>query len=131
MQFEPGVSGNPSGRPKGSSGGRVQALAALDVMLAKRKNQKALVQALEKEFLGDPVRFFKSIIMPLLPREAKLSLDHDGVIRWQSLLTTAPTNVSAKSTLPGTSGSGSSVRGDASGKRSVLPQSSSIAEDVS
>jgi hypothetical protein len=85
-QFQPGVSGNPDGRPKGSSGGRVQALAALDVMLAKRKNQRALVKALESEFLGNPVRFFKTIIMPLLPREAKLSLDHDGVIRWQSLL---------------------------------------------
>ena len=85
-QFQPGESGNPNGRPKGSSGGRVQALAALDVMLAKKKNQRALVKALESEFLGDPVRFFKSIIMPLLPREAKLSLDHDGVIRWQSLL---------------------------------------------
>jgi hypothetical protein len=39
-QCEPGVSGNPDGRPKGSSGGRVEALAALDVMLAKRKNQQ-------------------------------------------------------------------------------------------
>jgi hypothetical protein len=28
-QFQPGMSGNPDGRPKGSSGGRVQALAAL------------------------------------------------------------------------------------------------------
>ena len=88
MQFQPGQSGNPTGRPKGSSGGRVQALAALDVMLAKKKNQRALVKALESELLGDPVRFFKTIIMPLLPREAKLSFDHDGAIRWQSLLTT-------------------------------------------
>ena len=86
MQFEPGVSGNPNGRPKGSSGGRVQALAALDVMLGKKKNQRALVKALQDEFMGDPVRFFKTVIMPLLPREAKLSFDHDGVIRWQSLL---------------------------------------------
>jgi len=85
-QFQPGESGNPTGRPRGSTGGRVQALAALDVMLAKRKNQRALIKALESELLNDPVRFFRSIIMPLLPREAKLSLDHDGVIRWQSLL---------------------------------------------
>lgn len=85
-QFQPGVSGNPAGRPKGSCGGRVQALAALDVMMAKKKNQRALVKALETELLANPVRFFKIIIMPLLPREAKLSFDHDGVIRWQSLL---------------------------------------------
>jgi hypothetical protein len=89
-QFQPGVSGNPAGRPKGTSGGRVQALAALDVMLGKRKNQRALVKALETELLGNPVRFFKTIIMPLLPREAKLSFDHDGVIRWQSLLGQEP-----------------------------------------
>ena len=85
-QFQPGESGNPTGRPRGSTGGRVQALAALDVMLAKKKNQRALIKALESELLNDPVRFFRSIIMPLLPREAKLSFDHDGVIRWQSLL---------------------------------------------
>ena len=90
MQFEPGVSGNPNGRPKGTSGGRVQALAALDVMLGKKKNRTALVKALEKEFLADPVRFFRSIIMPLLPREAKLSFDHDGVIAWRSLLAESP-----------------------------------------
>ena len=89
-QFQPGMSGNPAGRPKGSCGGRVQALAALDVILAKKKNQRALVKALETELLGNPVRFFKTIIMPLLPREAKLSFDHDGVIRWQSLLGQEP-----------------------------------------
>ena len=86
MQFEPGVSGNPNGRPRGTSGGRVQALAALDVMLAKKKNQRALVKALEDELLGNPVRFFKTIIMPLLPREARLSLENEGVIAWRSLL---------------------------------------------
>jgi len=85
-QFQPGVSGNPKGRPKGSCGGRVQALAALDVMLGKRKNQRALTKALEDELQGNPVRFFKTIIMPLLPREAKLSVDNDGMVQWQSLL---------------------------------------------
>ena len=106
-QFQPGMSGNPDGRPKGTSGGRVQALAALDVMLAKRKNQRALVKALESEFLGNPVRFFKTIIMPLLPREAKLSVEHDGVIRWQSLLGRDETVESGQLTVE--SGQGKSV----------------------
>jgi hypothetical protein len=106
-QFLPGESGNPNGRPKGSSGGRVQALAALDVMLAKRKNQRALVSALEDELQGDPVRFFKTIIMPLLPREAKLSVEHDGVIRWQSLLGRDETVESGQLTVE--SGQGKSV----------------------
>ena len=86
MGFEPGQSGNPVGRPKGSYGGRIQALAALDRMLGKKRNQSILVKALEQEFQTDPVRFFKTVIMPLLPRESKLKLDHDGVVQWRSLL---------------------------------------------
>ena len=35
---------------------------------------------------ADPVRFFKSVIMPLLPRESRLAFDHAGVIEWRSLL---------------------------------------------
>jgi hypothetical protein len=32
------------------------------------------------------LRFFKTVIMPLLPREAKLSFDHDSVVQWRGLL---------------------------------------------
>jgi len=91
MQFEAGQSGNPVGRPKGSYGGRIMALASLDNLLAKKKNQKALMDALEKDLLKDPVYFFKTVVMPLLPREAKLSLDREGVIQWKSLLGVLPT----------------------------------------
>jgi hypothetical protein len=83
--FEPGKSGNPNGRPKGSYGGRVQALLSLDKLLSRKKSKSALIRALERELHTDPVRFFKTVIMPLLPREARLSLGRDGVIKWQSL----------------------------------------------
>jgi hypothetical protein len=86
--FEAGVSGNPVGRPKGAFGGRIQALAGLDKLLAKKKNQRALIAALEADLHANPVRFFKTVIMPLLPREAKLSVDHAGVIEWRSLIGT-------------------------------------------
>jgi hypothetical protein len=86
MKFEAGESGNPSGRPKGSYGGRIQALAGLDKLLARKKNQQALIAALEKDLQKDPVRFFKTVIMPLLPKESKLSFDHDGIVEWRSLL---------------------------------------------
>jgi len=102
MSFEAGKSGNPAGRPKGSYGGRIQALATLDRMLGKRKNQGKLVKALEKEFDADPVRFFKSIVMPLLPRESKLKFDHDGVVQWRSLVSPA----SSGSAEPGREKSG-------------------------
>ncbi len=85
-QFVAGQSGNPVGRPKGACGGRIQALAALDRILGRKKNMAALEKALEVEFAKDPVRFFRGIIMPLLPKESKVELGQDGVIRWQSLL---------------------------------------------
>ena len=86
MKFQPGKSGNPMGRPKGSYGGRILALASLDKMMARKKNQNALIRALEKDFKTNPIRFFKTVIMPLLPRESKLSFDQEGVIQWRSLL---------------------------------------------
>ena len=90
MEFQVGQSGNPTGRPKGSYGGRIQALAGLDKLLARKKNQKALIAALEADLQKDPVRFFKTVIMPLLPKESKLSLDNDGIVEWKSLLETFP-----------------------------------------
>ncbi len=84
--FEAGKSGNPRGRPKGSYGGRIQALAGLDRLLARKRNQKALIGALEAELQANPVRFFRTVIMPLLPRESRLAVDREGVIQWRSLL---------------------------------------------
>lgn len=86
MLFAVGKSGNPGGRPKGSYGGRILALAGLDKLLARKKNQRALISALEKELQANPVRFFRTVVMPLLPRESKLSFDHEGVIQWRSLI---------------------------------------------
>ena len=86
MRFVPGQSGNPAGRVKGSKGGRSLALLTLDRMLAKQSNQAKLAEDLEKEFRANPVRFFKSIIMPLLPREARLAVEQSGVVGWRSLV---------------------------------------------
>ena len=88
--FEAGVSGNPKGRPKGSYGGRIQALAELDRILSRSSNKRLLSRALEKEFRADPAKFFKSVVIPLLPRESKLAVDHDGIIEWKSLLGDEP-----------------------------------------
>lgn len=41
MEFQAGESGNPGGRPKGSYGGRIQALAGLDRLLARKKKEEA------------------------------------------------------------------------------------------
>ncbi len=88
--FKSGVSGNPGGRKKGSYGGRIMALAALDRVLARKENRKLLIEALEEDFRKNPAHFFKSVIVPLLPKESKLSFDHSGPIVWTSLLEFGP-----------------------------------------
>ena len=100
MKYQAGQSGNLGGRPKGSVGGRVLALTSLDKLLAKRKNQRALIAALEKDMQRDPVRFFKTVIMPLLPKESKLSIDHDGIVEWKSLVEAFP-KIEASGTASG------------------------------
>ena len=90
MKYQAGQSGNLGGRPKGSCGGRMLALASLDKLLARKKNQRELILALEKDLRANPVHFFKTVIMPLLPKESKLSVDTDGVIEWKSLLGDEP-----------------------------------------
>ncbi len=90
MKYQAGQSGNLGGRPKGSFGGRMLALASLDKLLARKKSQKALILALEKEFHANPVRFFRTVIMPLLPKESKLSFDQDGIVEWKTLLEAFP-----------------------------------------
>lgn len=42
MEFQAGESGNPGGRPKGSYGGRIHALAELDRLLARKKNHMGI-----------------------------------------------------------------------------------------
>jgi hypothetical protein len=88
--FEAGTSGNPRGRPKGSYGGRIQALAELDRMMGRGTNRRLLARVLQEEFRKDPMGFFRSVIMPLLPKESKVALDHDGVIQWRSLISGEP-----------------------------------------
>ena len=90
MKFQAGQSGNPGGRKKGTCGGRVQALASLDRILAKSKNKTMLEKAMEEEFVQNPMRFFKTVVIPLLPKESKLSVDHDGIVEWKSLLGDEP-----------------------------------------
>ncbi len=90
-QFLPGQSGNPAGRPKGSYGGRVQALASLDVIMNRPKNKRKLEKALEDAFHRDPFGFFKSVLMPLMPKESRLALEQPGIVQWQTLLGTTVT----------------------------------------
>jgi len=74
MPFKSGNDGGP-GRPKGSMGGRTLCLQTLDAMLAEEGNQKALREALQKEFSTDPIKFMRQFVLALMPRDVKLQAD--------------------------------------------------------
>lgn len=85
-RFAPGTSGNPGGRPKGRIGGRAAALATLDAIMADPKIQTRLGDEFKVLFDEDPIKFFKTILMPLMPQEMKAEIKSaGGVIEWVSL----------------------------------------------
>jgi len=87
-QWKPGQSGNPGGPKKGVAGGRSAALRQLDEMLSRTENLRVLRAALEKDFRKNPMRFFRDVVMPLLPKQAVSQLQSgDRVIEWRGLLT--------------------------------------------
>jgi hypothetical protein len=128
MKFKPGQSGNQDGRPKGIKSGRMQALGELDAMLKDAGVLETLRDGLQKSLERDPVWFFRRIIIPLLPKEASLQIENDGVVSWLSLSTTVPTEGNKLSTTPATNASALSAPDDASEKPSALPESCSTVE---
>jgi len=128
MPFQPGQSGNPAGRPKGTKSGRVHALGELDALLSEEETLEMLRAGFQKALERDPVWFFRRIIMPLLPKEATLSLENEGAIQWVSLSTTIPTEASRLSTMPATNASALSAPGGGSEKPSALPESCSTVD---
>ena len=83
--FQPGISGNSHGRPRGSVSGRAQTLATLDRMLSEECNQQVLFDALEKDFQSDPVRFFRKTVVPLIPRSMREAPPPDANDDWLPL----------------------------------------------
>ena len=92
MPFQPGQSGNPHGRPVGSGSGRSKILSALDGLLSEQSTLDEMRAAFEVELRKNPVRFFRDIIMPLLPREAvsRIMNESPGVVVWKSLTENPP-----------------------------------------
>jgi len=89
--FGPGNVANPTGRPRGSQSGRAKALALLDQIIGEEENLARLEQALRENFLADPFKFFKTIIMPLLPSVAVNKIDFGPtVFSWTSLTEAFP-----------------------------------------
>lgn len=115
-RFLPGTRG-PVAPTKGRLGGRAQALKTLDRVMAKEKNQENLANALQAHFDEDPIRFFKQIIMPLLPQDVKIKLSEEGGFSWMTLPDMIRMKASSNSTSPVIDVSASSVADDAGEKR--------------
>ncbi len=69
-RFRPGQSGNPSGRPPGTVGGRVRALQVLDQISGDEENVKLLAAAFETAFRKNPLGFFQRVMKDLIPKES-------------------------------------------------------------
>ena len=90
MLFKAGNRANPRGRPKGSVGGRALALADLDRIAGLPKNREQRRLKLQEAHDKDPLGFFRTYIMPLLPKEGKVEVANDGIVKWGSLLSDEP-----------------------------------------
>ena len=123
MPFKSGQSGNPDGRPKGAKSGRMQALGELDSLLKEAGVLASLREGLQKKLEQDPVWFFRRIVMPLLPREATLQLENDGVLQWRFLSDTVPVEDSLPF-IEQNNASGLSAPDDDSERPCALPESS-------
>lgn len=121
--FLPGKPPGP-GKPKGSIGGRAKALILLDKIIAEEEVQERIGDAIREAVMADPMKFFRQIIMPLLPTEVKMKLVEEGAISWVRLSTMYPIQDSGTSTTPVIDVSGSSVVADAGEKPSASPPNS-------
>ena len=126
--WKPGQTCPPESR-KNSTGGRTLALRWLDQVLAEEGNEMKFKAAVREAFDKNPMRFFERFIMPLLPKEARLSLDSEGVIKWQSLLVTHPIQPSDLSMLRDATGSESFVAVDDSERPALPPPNSSTSQE--
>lgn len=99
-QFLPGIRHGP-GRIPGRKCGRARALATLDALLEEEETQAKLKAALRKSFDKDPVKFFKSILMPLMPQNVKVEMRAEGEVMWTRLKDMFPPAPAAGEVLEG------------------------------
>ena len=73
-QFKKGQPGGP-GRPKGSVSGQKKCMQVLDDLLDRSENQERFAKELQKAFEKNPVAFWRNIVLPLSPKDVKISSD--------------------------------------------------------
>ncbi|MDA0989683.1 MAG: hypothetical protein O3A51_02905 [Verrucomicrobia bacterium] len=79
VPFKPGYDQrrNSGGRPRIGGqlvGGRAYAVRILDNVLAKAENREKIESAFQDAIDSDAIGFFRSVVMPLLPRSTETTL---------------------------------------------------------
>lgn len=117
-------------RPKNSVGGRAAALQWLDEITKELKVADAIKKALREEGLKHPLRYFKEILMPLVPKEMLLRVGAEqGGMTWVSYLTSNLTEPSSSSPAIDVSDSAPSAVADAGERLALPPPSCSTSPD--
>ena len=61
-------------------------MAALDQLMERSRSEKAFRAALEAQFKADPVGFFKTMVIPLMPRKARRPIVLTWLAWWRRFL---------------------------------------------
>lgn len=119
-----------SGGRKGRVGGRAAALQWIDSITKEANCAKAIKDALRKEALTRPLRYFKTILMPLVPKEMLLRIGAEqGGMTWVSYLTSNLTEPSDSSPVIDISDSEPSAVADGGERRCLPERSCSTSQD--
>ena len=85
-QWQPGHSGNPTGKLPLSRCGRQAALSLLDEILSEQETKARMKAALRAYILQRPVAAFKTLVMPLLPKDVRIEMASQRVVVWRSFM---------------------------------------------
>lgn len=124
-----GIDRPPHSR-KGEVGGRAAALNWLDSITKEHGVASAIKAALRKEGTERPLRYFKEILMPLVPKEMLLRIGAEqGGMTWVSYLTSNLTEPSDSSPVIDISDSEPSAVADGGERRCLPERSCSTSQD--
>ena len=117
------------GRTKGSLGGRAKALLLLDKIVGEECVQAAIAKAMRDAVMADPMKFFRQVIMPLLPQDVKVKLGEEGARSWIRISTMYPTPDSLPSMPRDPLDSARCVVGDAGERPYASPPNCSTGQE--
>ena len=85
-RWKPGFCPNPHGAKPGMRHGRGAALALLDDILGETDVKVKMKAALRAYILQRPVAAFKSLVMPLLPKDVRVDVASQRIVVWRSFM---------------------------------------------